>query len=66
SFDAPLRRDARIVIYTAGGQRIQTAVIRAGETTAAVRLNGKTGDIRAVQVCGDTPAHTGSTLIRTE
>ncbi|MCD8282258.1 MAG: S8 family serine peptidase, partial [Prevotella sp.] len=45
SFDAPLRRDARIEIYTAGGQRNQTPVIRAGETTPAVRHNGKPGDI---------------------
>ncbi len=65
SFDMPLTKDAVVNIYAVSGQQLQTASASAGTTTLTIPLRPARGSsVVVVQVWGDSPCTTGSTLLR--
>ena len=64
AFDNPLTRSAEVKVYTTSGQLLHVEKVQAGAESARISLPESVSGIVAVQVNGDSPATTGSTLMR--
>ncbi len=63
-FARPLSSDAQVKVYSTAGQLLHTAIVTAGMQTTHIALPQSVKGVVAVQVAGDSPATTGSTLMR--
>lgn len=63
-FTEPLKKKANISIYTTAGVLLQNLQLAENEQVTTIPLPPSTKGIIAVQVNGDSPSTTGSTLLR--
>ncbi len=64
TFDSPLSRKAEIKIFSLSGQLIKTTSLPAAATSVTIPLQQSASRVVVVQVNGDSPLTTGSTLLR--
>lgn len=64
TFPSPLRHDAQVKVYSTSGMLLHSATVMQGYASADIQLTGVPKGILVVQVIGDSPATTGSTLVR--